>query len=207
MKNHNSLDWALDSLKPSAGPAASVPDSLRGMMLYCLYHDNFVELKRPWFFDGGDIYFYFSDGTGTYERGWVRYSFINAAPPAHYYPELWHMGNCIIKWKKTNDTTMDSLRAVRLFADARDKNILVSRLSKPTWSAVLSVKSDTFHLDYRFSSVDILVPVEYDCCQEYPEVFLKRGILVVKAFIAKGYEYLVAYPEEYLDDFPPLMIS
>lgn len=203
VRNHHSLVWALDSLKPTSGAAASVPDSLRRMMLYYIYHDNFARLTRPWFFDGGDIYLYFSDGTGTYEGGWVRYSFLNAAPSAHGFPELWHMGYCTIIWSKTSDTTVDSLDAQRMFNDALQKRMLVNPLSTPVWSTILSIDEDTFHEDYRIPAWDILIPVEYECCELYPEIYRKQDTLLVRSFITHGYEYLIAYPNKYGKKFQP----
>lgn len=203
IKNNRSLEWALKYAKLSSGPTASVPDSLRRMMLYFIYHDNYARLKKPWFFDGCDIYFYFSDCAGTYSKGWVRYTFLNAAPSAHGFPELWHMGDCTVVWSETGDTIMDSLRAVKMFDEAAQGFRLVGSLSRPTWHPFLSVKPGTFHWEYKIPTIQIVVPVEFDCCEEFPEVFRKQDTLLLQAFVRGGFEYLVSYPNEYRESFKP----
>ncbi|TKJ43141.1 hypothetical protein CEE36_05165 [candidate division TA06 bacterium B3_TA06] len=193
MKNHHSLDWALDYLKPSLGPAASVPDSLRRMMLYYIYHDNFSRLNRPWCYkESIHIDWFFSAGTGTYDRGWVRYAYINTGP-GEDAAELWFYGYCAIAWARTDNAIMDSARAVRMFNKAAEKNMLVSRLSKPIWSPILSVQPVGFHYDYKIPAVQLAVPVEYDCCEVYPEVFRRPDTLIVTVLVKNGYEYLFSY--------------
>lgn len=193
MKNHHSLDWAIDNLKPTSGPASSVPDSLRSLMLYYIYHDNFSMLEKPWYWkEFSPIDWFFSSGTGTYEEGWGRYAYINTGP-GEDAAELWFYGYCTISWAATGDTLMDSTRAVWMFNNSREKGMLVSNLSKPAWFPILGVQPAVFHRDYKISAVQILVPVEYDCCEVYPEVSRRTDTLVVTTFVRNGYEYLISY--------------
>ena len=190
MGRHRSLDWALDNLKPSSGPAASLPDSIRREMLYYLYHDNFCKVKKPWNF-GNEMFsiLHFSGGSGTSEQGWVRYATI----------PVWTMeagvaffdGYTGISWARTSDTVMDSARTMRMFNDAVQKNVLVSRLSNPVWSSILSMDTCTFHERYELPAFCMEVLCEYDCCETYPEVYRKNDTLFLATFIANDYAYLI----------------
>lgn len=189
MRKRKSLDWALVNLKPSSGPAASLPDSVRREMLYYLYHDNFFRVERPWNLGKNNFSVHFSGGTGTLEQGWVRYASIS----------VWTMdagvaffdGYTGISWARTSDTVMDSTRTMRMFNDAVQKNVLISRLSDPAWSTILSMDSCTFHERYELAAFCMEVPCEYDCCEEYPEVYRKTDTFFLATFIANDYEYLV----------------
>ncbi|GAI69735.1 unnamed protein product, partial [marine sediment metagenome] len=41
-----SLEWALDFLKPTSGPAATLPDSLRREIIYYLYNNRLILLNK-----------------------------------------------------------------------------------------------------------------------------------------------------------------
>jgi len=192
MRSQKSLDWALDNLKPSSGPAASLPDSIRREMLYYLYHDNFYRIKKPWSF-GDEIPtdFYFSGGTGTSDKGWFRYADIDCA--AMEEAKLWLGSYCTIYWARSNDTLMDSARAMRLFNHAIKEDMLVSRLSNPEWSPILSFEPCVYHEYYELPAYCIEIPVEYDCCEEYPNVYRRQDTMVVVTCIKDNYEYLISH--------------
>jgi hypothetical protein len=190
MRKRKSLDWALVNLKPSTGPAASLPDSVRRCMLYYLYHDNFCKVEKPWDFGNnvlGDHYF--SGGTGTLEQGWVRYVCVSVWTMDGLIPLL--DGYTGISWARTSDTVMDSTRTMRMFNDAVQKNVLMSRLSNPAWSSILSMDSCTFHERYELAAFCMEVRLEYDCCETYPDVYRKTDTLFLATFIVNDYEYLI----------------
>ncbi len=190
MGRRKSLDWAVDNLKPSSGPAAPLPDSVRREMLYYLYHDNFYKVEKPWNF-GKEVFdvLFFSGGTGTFEQGWVRYATI----PVWTMEEgkAYFSGYTGISWARTSDTVMDSTRAMRMFNNAVQKNVLISRLSDPAWFPILSMESCVFHERYEFPAFCMEVPLEYDCCEAYPDVYRKNDTLFLATFITDGYEYLI----------------
>lgn len=194
MSEQKSLDWALDSLKPATGPAASLADSVRREMLYVLYHDMLSQTKKPWSWGNEtptDLFF--SGGVWTYEEGWGRY--------AHVYPvcleeaKMDFTGYFTALWNKTADTLMDSALAMGMLQRAVKGNMLVNRLSNPLWRPVMSFEPCVYHKRYKLPAFKIEIPVEYDCCNDYPEVFRRLDTMIVITCLKSGYEYLIAYSQ------------
>lgn len=192
MQRQKGLSWALDSLKPSCGPANMLSDSLRYEMLYYLYHDNCYEIKKNWNCGGAD--FYFLDGSGTSEDGWIQSAFVT------YWGmetgEIGFSGYLTVAWSRINDSVADSTYSAEMLAKALKEDFLVNKISRPIWGNIVTFKAYNFHQFYKLKAYEILIPVEYDCCIEYPDVFRKLDTMRVIICTKGGFNYLIAYSNE-----------
>ena len=198
MKEGRSLEWAVDSLKPASAPAASLSDSLRRKIIYYLYRDRLGllepmagDLQRlkgldsvalsepPWRFTfGGHYSWLIHGGAETAEQGWIRYADLKFHPAP---PEVELDGFIIISWARGEGGTMNSVRAMRIFADAVGQGMFVSR----SIDSVLRILPRTFP-DVPAVCMDVVFEVEKDfwCSDDTFRVF---------TFEKGGYEYIFSY--------------
>ncbi len=180
MKWQRSLEWALDSLKPRYGPAAGLSDKLRKKMIYYLYYNRLISLKKPLRFDSYYPNWYFHGGAGISEVGWIRYFGVIGEEPILE-------GLFSISWAPTDNNVMEASRALQMFNDAKQKGVFANRAIDPKWDNVLSVAPCTL---FNRSAIRIKIPLEYgdifwDC--RVPDTLLVFAL-------AKGdYEYLVSF--------------
>jgi hypothetical protein len=180
MKWQKSLEWALDSLKPGYGPAAGLSDKLRKEMIYYLYNNRLISLKKPLRFDSYYPNWYFHGGAGTSEAGWIRYFGVIGEEPLLE-------GLFTIFWAPTDNNVMQASRALQMFNDAKQEGVFANRAIDPKWDNVSSVAPCTL---FNRSAIRIKIPLEYgdifwDC--RVPDTLLVFSL-------AKGdYEYLVSF--------------
>ena len=136
MKEYKNLDWTLDSLKPSLGPAADLPDSLHRQMIFYLYTDQLEALKKPltikYFRGKRALYIY--DGTGTPDKGFLQIACLTGVCDGFEYG-----GPLVVSWAATGDTVMDSVRALEAFNRAAEEGMLVRLADDPKWGKPSSV--------------------------------------------------------------------
>lgn len=190
MKWQKSLEWALDFLKPTSGPAATLPDSLRREIIYYLYNNRLILLKKPWKFTyDSPLSDRIHGGTGTNEVGWIRYADIFGEEPI--LQDL----TCVY-WAPSDDSVMTSPRALMLFKDAKEEGVFASRSINPEWGEPLTVAPCTL---FNRPAVFIRVPLEFD------EVFWDTrypDTLNVFAFATRSYQYLVGFTSAIGDPGP-----
>ena len=188
-KRQKSLDWAMDSLKPGSGPASLLPDSLRRWMIYYLYSDQLKLLKKPvkikYLCGKRDLYI--CNGGGTSTKGFLELACLTGVCDGFEYG-----GPLVVSWVATEDTVMDSTRAVQMFNRARDEGQIVSPSTDPQWRPPSRVVRCAYPF-YGRPAYHIVATVEYET--EFRVRQATRETFTFYIFVLEkgGYEYLISF--------------
>jgi hypothetical protein len=184
-----SLDGAMDSLKPDSGLASLLPDSLRRWMIYYLYSDQLKRIEKPvkirYLCGKRDLYI--CNGSGTLSEGFLELSCLTGVCEGFEYG-----GPLIVSWAATEDTVMDSTRAVQMFDRARDQGQIVSSSTDPKWRPPSRVVRCAAPF-YGRPAYHLVATVEYET--EFRVRQATRETLTFYIFVLEkgGYEYLIAF--------------
>jgi hypothetical protein len=194
--DQKTLDWALDSLRPSNGPVSQLSDELRRVIIYYLYVDQLEALDKPlrvkYLCGKRDLFI--CGGAGTPEKGFLELACLTGVCDGFEYG-----GPLVVSWAATTDTVMGSTRAFEVFNRAAKQGIFVSLFDNPKWSKPSSVVRCAAPF-YGRPAYRIRAGVEYDH-ESHDEANLgsivrRRDSYYVFAFVKGGYEYLVAFMAE-----------
>lgn len=189
MKWQKSLDWPMDSLKPGSGPASLLPDSLRRWMIYYLYSDQLKLLKKPVKIKYlcGKRHLYICNGGGTSTEGFLELACLTGVCGGFEYG-----GPLIVSWAATQDTVMDSTRAVQMFRKACEKGVIVSPSTDPQWRPPSSVVRCAYPF-YGRPAYHLVATVEYETEFRVRKPARKTHTFYIFVLEKGGYEYLISF--------------
>lgn len=184
-----SLDWAMDSLKPGSGPASSLPDSLRRWMIYYLYSDQLKLIKKPVKIKYlcGKRHLYICNGGGTSTEGFLELACLTGVCGGFEYG-----GPLIVSWAATEDTVMDSTRAVQMFRKACEDGVIVSPSTDPQWRPLSRVVRCAAPF-YGRPAYHIVATVEYETEFRVRKPARKTHTFYIFVLEKGSYEYLIAF--------------
>jgi len=188
MSEHKELDWALDSLRSELDSLLELSDSLRRKAIFYLYVDRLESLEKPLKIDQyTGRYLAIYDGTGTSSKGFLQVACLTGVDGGFEYG-----GPLVVSWAATQDTVMDSTRAIEAFNRAVGEGILVSLFDNPKWSKPSSVVRCAAPF-YGATAYRVRARVTYDYKFEPERQMRVSDSYYVFVLVKGGYEYLVAF--------------
>ena len=188
MSEHKELDWALDSLRSELDSLLELSDSLRRKAIFYLYVDRLESLEKPLKIDQyTGRYLAIYDGTGTYSKGFLQVACLTGVDGGFEYG-----GPLVVSWAATQDTVMDSTRAVQMFRKACEEGVIVSPSTDPQWRPLSRVVGGAYPV-YGRPAYHIVATVEYET--EFRVRQATRETFTFYIFVLEkgGYEYLIAF--------------
>jgi len=191
MSAHKELDWALDSLRSKLDPLLELPDSLRRKAIFYLYVDRLESLEKPLKIDQyTGRYLAIYDGTGTSSKGFLQVACLTGVCDGFEYG-----GPLVVSWAATQDTVMDSTRAVQMFRKACEEGVIVSPSTDPKWSSPSRVVRCAYPF-YGRPAYHIVATVEYETEFRVRKPARETHTFYIFVLEKGGYEYLVAFLAE-----------
>ncbi len=192
MDEGKSLDWAMDSLKPTSETLSNLSDEIRRKLIFYLYSDKLENLSKPVkiHYLGGGRDLFICDGVGTPEEGFVMASCLSSVCGGFEYG-----GTLVVSWSSTSDTLMDSVRARKAFDRACEDGVFISRFNNPKWNKPSSLMRCAAPF-YGVAAYRVRARVVYDYKYLHGSDYRNSAPYYVFVFIKNGYEYLVAFEAE-----------
>lgn len=188
MSAHKDLDWALDSLRSKLDPLLELPDSLRRKAIFYLYVGRLESLEKPLKIDQyTGRYLAIYDGTGTSSKGFLKLACLTGVCDGFEYG-----GPLIVSWAATEDTVMDSTRAVQMFRKACEKGVIVSPSTDPQWRPPSRVVRCAYPF-YGRPAYHIVATVEYETEFRVRKPTREAHTFYIFVLEKGGYEYLISF--------------